>query len=57
MLGALIGLGLGVAITFFKEYFDDSLKSPDEIEKLGFNLLAAIPKTELDEVEKKAQKK
>ena len=57
LLGALIGLGLGVAITFLKEYFDDSLKSPEEIEKLGFNLLAAIPKIEVDEVEKKAQKK
>jgi tyrosine-protein kinase Etk/Wzc len=57
LLGVLIGLGLGVAITFLKEYFDDSLKSPDEIEKLGFNLLATIPKIELDEVEKKAQKK
>jgi len=57
LLGALIGLGLGVAITFLKEYFDDSLKSPDEIENLGFNLLAAIPKIELEDVEKKAQKK
>ena len=57
LLGALIGLGLGVAITFLKEYFDDSLKTPEEIEKLGFNLLAAIPKIEVDEVEKKAQKK
>jgi len=57
MLGALIGLGLGVAITFLKEYFDDSLKTPDEIENMGFNLLAAIPKIELEDVEKKAQKK
>ena len=57
LLGALIGLGLGVAITFLKEYFDDSIKSPEEIEKLGFNLLATIPKIELEEVEQKAQKK
>jgi len=57
LLGALIGLGLGVAITFLKEYFDDSLKTPDEIENMGFNLLAAIPKIELEDVEKRAQKK
>ena len=50
-------MGLGVAVTFLKEYFDDSLKTPEEIEKMGFNLLAAIPKIELDEIEKKVQKK
>lgn len=57
MLGALIGLGLGIGITFLLEYFDDSLKSPEEIEKLGFNLLATIPKIEHEKVEKKIKSK
>ncbi len=57
MLGALIGLGLGIGIAFLLEYFDDSLKSPDEVEKLGFNLLATIPKIEHEKVEAKVKKK
>jgi len=57
LLGTLIGLGLGIGVTFLKEYFDDSLKTPDEVEKLGFNLLATIPKIEHEEVEKKVRKK
>jgi len=57
LLGALIGLGLGIGISFLIEYFDNSLKSPEEVEKLGFNLLATIPKIEHDEVEKKVKNK
>jgi capsular exopolysaccharide synthesis family protein len=57
MLGVLIGLGLGVGLVFVLEYFDKSIKSIEDIEHMGMNLLAAIPKIELDKVEKKRQRK
>ncbi len=57
LLGALIGLGLGVGITFLMEYFDNTVKSPEELEKMGFNILSSIPRIEMDKVEKKLEKK
>ncbi len=53
MLGALIGLGLGIGISFLIDYFDNSIKSIREVEKLGLNFLAAIPKIEQEKLEKK----
>jgi len=32
--GIILGLGIGVALAFFQEYLDNTLKSPDEVEKL-----------------------
>ena len=55
MLGILIGLGLGVGLVFLLEYFDKSIKSIEDVERMGMNLLAAIPKIELEKVEKKRQ--
>nr|NIW80854.1 polysaccharide biosynthesis tyrosine autokinase [Calditrichia bacterium] len=43
LLGALIGLGLGVGLTFLIEFFDDSIKNPEELERMGFPILAIIP--------------
>ncbi len=56
-LGALIGLGLGIGLTFLKEYFDNSIKSIDEVEKYGFNLLGTIPTIERDRLERKLESK
>lgn len=33
-LGMVLGLALGVALAFFQEYLDNTLKTPDEVEKL-----------------------
>lgn len=57
MLGALIGMGLGVGLTFLIEYFDNSVKTPEELERLGFNILATIPKIEIERLEKKIEHK
>jgi capsular exopolysaccharide synthesis family protein len=57
MLGMLIGLGLGLGIVFVKEYFDNTIKTVDEVEKLGFNLLGLIPKIEEEAVDKKRKEK
>ncbi len=54
MLGALIGLGLGIGLTFMLEYFDDSIKNPEEIERMGFPILATIPEISGSDVTKKA---
>jgi len=53
LLGALIGLGLGVGLTFLMEYFDNSIKNPEELEKMGFPILAIIPRIETNEIAKK----
>lgn len=55
MLGALIGLGLGIGLTFLLEYFDDSIKNPEELERLGFPILATIPEISSEEVIKNVQ--
>lgn len=57
MLGALIGLGLGVGLTFLIEYFDNTIKTHEDVERMGFNILASIPKIEMDKYEKKLESK
>ena len=34
VLGAFLGLGLGVGLAFFQEYLDDTLKTPEDVEHL-----------------------
>jgi tyrosine-protein kinase Etk/Wzc len=53
ILGALIGLGLGIGLTFLIEYFDDSIKNPDELERIGLPILSIIPKIATDDLTKK----
>lgn len=48
ILSVLIGLGLGVMIVFVKEYFDRTIKTPEQIEKKGFTVLSAIPVIEIE---------
>ena len=55
LLGALIGLGLGIGLTFLLEYFDDSIKDPEELERIGFPILASIPEISSREVESNIQ--
>ncbi|MEJ2053559.1 MAG: polysaccharide biosynthesis tyrosine autokinase [Calditrichaceae bacterium] len=57
MLGVLIGLGLGIGLAFLKEYFDNTIKSHEEIERMGFNILASIPQIQMDKYEKKLERK
>jgi len=44
LLAALAGLALGVGLAFFLEYYDTSIRTPDEVERyLGLPTLAVIP--------------
>ncbi len=43
ILGALFGLGLGVLIIMFLEFIDKSIGSIEDLERLGFTLMGAIP--------------
>lgn len=57
MLGVLIGFGLGVGLAFLREYFDNTIKSHEELERMGFNILASIPQIQMDKFEKKLERK
>ncbi len=52
LLGAILGLGLGIGITFLLEFLDDSIKNPDILEKMGFPILAIIPEIPSKELAK-----
>jgi len=56
MLGILLGLGLGIGITFMLEYLDRSVRKPEDVERIGLNVLATIPKIEIEKLAKAKQK-
>src|SRR5262249_46423886 len=44
MLGSLLGLAIGIGLAFFQEYLDNSLKSPDDVQRfLKVPSLGTIP--------------
>ena len=45
-LGVLIGLASSIGFAFARNYFDHTVKSPDEIENKGITVLSWIPKIE-----------
>lgn len=57
MLGVLIGVGLGVGLAFLREYFDNTIKTHEDLERMGFNILASIPQIQMDRYEKKLERK
>lgn len=58
ILAALVGLGLGVGVTFLLEYLDTSIKTFEEIERqLGLSVLGEIPNIWVNEVDKKKLEK
>lgn len=46
LFGVLIGLGLGLAFAFIRNYLDKSIKSPEELESKGASVLSWIPRIE-----------
>jgi tyrosine-protein kinase Etk/Wzc len=46
LIGVVLGTGLAVAYVFIKNYFDDTVKTPEDIQHKNINVLAWIPKIE-----------
>lgn len=46
LVGFVLGSGLAVGFVFAKNYFDDTIKSPEDIEKKNINVLTWIPEIE-----------
>jgi len=42
-LGLLLGLAFGIGLVFVLDYLDRSIKSPEDLEKKGLNVLGSIP--------------
>ena len=43
ILGIIVGLGLGFGITFVLEFFDNSIRYIEDVEKLHIPILGSIP--------------
>jgi len=46
LVGLVLGAGLAVGYVFIKNYFDDTVKVPEDIQNKNINVLAWIPKIE-----------
>ncbi len=54
LLGAILGLGLGIGLTFLTEYLDNSIKNPEVLERMKLSVLAIIPEISEKEALSKA---
>lgn len=43
LVGLVLGLGLGFGFAFMKNYFDNTVKTPEDIQRKNVNVLAWIP--------------
>ena len=46
LVGLILGTGLAFAYVFIKNYFDDTIKTPEDIQSKNINVLAWIPRIE-----------
>ena len=46
IVGLLIGVGLAFAYVFLKNYFDNTIKTPEDLQKKNMNVLAWIPRVD-----------
>lgn len=46
IMGLILGFGVAFSFVFFRDYFDKTVKTPEDIEKESANVLAWIPKFE-----------
>lgn len=46
LVGAVLGLGIALGYAFLKNYFDNTVKTPEDIERYNTNVLAWIPQIE-----------
>jgi len=43
LLGFIVGLGLGIGLTFLFEYMDNTVRTIEDIERIGVTVLGSIP--------------
>jgi tyrosine-protein kinase Etk/Wzc len=53
LLGAIIGLGLGVGLIFLIEYIDNSVRTIEDLERMGLTVLGSIPRIKTEEAVKR----
>lgn len=46
IIGFVLGVGMGLGFAFIKNYFDNTVKTPEDIERKNINVLAWIPQIE-----------
>jgi capsular exopolysaccharide synthesis family protein len=46
LIGLILGIGIAFGFVFIKNYFDDTVKTPDDIEQKNINVLAWVPNIE-----------
>ncbi len=56
LLGILFGLAVGVGIAFFIEVLDDTVKTGDDIERMGLTLLGTIPLVHTEQIIRRLKK-
>lgn len=49
IIGFILGTGLAFGYVFVKNYFDNTIKTPEDIQKRNVNVLAWIPKIDITE--------
>jgi len=52
LVGLVIGVGMGAGFAFVKNYFDNSVKTPEDIQNNDINVLAWIPQIDILEENK-----
>jgi tyrosine-protein kinase Etk/Wzc len=53
ILGFIVGLGLGIGLTFLFEYMDNTVRAIEDIEKIGVTVLGSIPMIKEEEAVKR----
>jgi tyrosine-protein kinase Etk/Wzc len=46
IIGIVLGMVVSISYVFIRDYFDNTIKTPDQLTKLGFNVLSWIPRIE-----------